>query len=216
MTLVEPNLSWYLEYLSLPSYSPFLHPLSISNTSVRVSFSPDFHKKLELILSLFIWATNGVEIFRPTSQTYPVLPSTLCLSKSREGLWRWLGNGNISHIRRCWESWACLAWRRLRGDLIQLSPKQNMLCAGSSSGNEAPKTWSASALYAFNCTVLKANISLFTFLGSFLPRLENCPTLTKKKKKKSPSPEQGIPDTRDVTQNHKISTVAESCFIQSD
>ena len=36
----------------------------------------------------------------------------------RLGLRRWLGDWSISPMRKGWGSWACLAWRRLRGDLI--------------------------------------------------------------------------------------------------
>ena len=38
--------------------------------------------------------------------------------ESRGGLQRWWGDWSISPTRKGWGSWACLAWRRLRGDLV--------------------------------------------------------------------------------------------------
>ena len=40
-----------------------------------------------------------------------------CWSVSRGGPWRWTEGRSTSPMKKGWGSWACLAWRRLWGDL---------------------------------------------------------------------------------------------------
>ena len=41
-----------------------------------------------------------------------------CWRETSGGLRGWLGDWSISPTRKGWGSWACLAWRKLRGDFI--------------------------------------------------------------------------------------------------
>ena len=66
-----------------------------------------------------------------TTQVFTVVWSTLSSSglpssrkmssywrESSRGLWGWWGDWSMSPVRKDWGSSGCLAWRRLRGDLI--------------------------------------------------------------------------------------------------
>jgi len=52
-----------------------------------------------------------------------------CRESSR-GLWRWWGDWSILPTRKGWGSWTCLAWRRLRGDLIYAHKHLKCGCQG--------------------------------------------------------------------------------------